>query len=96
MANALYTLTIAGSIEPGRIESVFKAPNIDWFRINSAIWFVSTDLSARQIHELIKPIAGDANFVIMKSDPSDRYGWASKKFWEWLAERHPKRTRRAI
>lgn len=58
----------------------------DWCHPLYPIWFVKTELTANQIYEKIKPLLRDKDrvFIMNIIETSDRQGYLSKNFWNWL------------
>jgi hypothetical protein len=58
---------------------------LDWFRCNRNMWVVYTTRNAQAWYERLGAFAKpDGQLFVSRLDLSDRQGWMSKKFWEWL------------
>lgn len=59
----------------------------DWFRLSSTAWIVVSDLDAARWSARLRPLVQDGgNLFICKLDATDRKGWMSRKFWDWMSE----------
>ena len=68
-------------------KQILKTMNLalDWFRLSSNDWVVYTTSDAKTWNERLLPIVkGGGNVFICRLDVTDRQGWVSKQFWEWL------------
>jgi hypothetical protein len=64
---------------------------IDWFRYASNCWIVWTSSPADKWYERLKPHISDAdNMFIVGINLSERQGWMSQAFWDWINEDRPK------
>ena len=60
---------------------------LDWYRYVPNCWIIWTARSATHWYERLKPYLSDGDHVfIVRLDISERQGWLSKSFWEWLRE----------
>ena len=60
----------------------------DWYRVNSRLWLLHTTSSAEKWHRRLKPlIDDDGKLFICKLDVTDRQGWMSNDFWDWIRRR---------
>ena len=57
-----------------------------WHHLPSA-FLLRSELDANTISLKLKPLVGEANFLIMAVDPSDSDGWLPKRSWEWIRKR---------
>ena len=67
---------------------------VDWFRITAQNWVVYTTSDAEKWQARLRPFVDPGGrLFICKLDVSDRQGWMSPKFWEWLKKdrRHGKK-----
>ena len=87
--NSLYQIYIAPSpgIERKDIEEKMDLA-IDHFRCSSRCWIVYTASNARRWYIRLKPLVeSGGQLFICKLDISDRQGWMSKRFWDWLQDK---------
>jgi len=60
---------------------------LDWFRYNNYCWILWTSSPPQKWYERIKPLLARGDHVfIVALDISERQGWMSKSFWEWLKQ----------
>lgn len=60
---------------------------LDWFRLDINYWIVySTSDIDKWMARLEKLVEPEGSLFICKMDITDRNGWMTKKFWEWLKE----------
>jgi hypothetical protein len=58
---------------------------LDWFRIDPKTWIVYTTSTANKWQERLRPmVEPGGHLFICKLDISDRQGWMTPAFWEWL------------
>jgi hypothetical protein len=70
---------------------------IDWYRITSRYWIVyTTSDSEKWYGRLKKFVTSSGNLFICGLDTTERQGWMSKDFWDWLREREGSRTPRRV
>ena len=60
---------------------------LDWYRIKSDLWIVYSTSDPEKWYERLAPLVKDeGSLFICQIKESNRQGWMSKKFWEWLKE----------
>ena len=68
-----------------------------WYRVDAVnTWFICTTESAETWATRLRPLAGaDGRVIVCRVDPSDRQGWMTQDFWDWLAKHsaHQSETR---
>ena len=58
---------------------------LDWFRLDKNCWIVySTSEIDKWMARLKKLVEPEGSLFICKMDITDRNGWMTKEFWEWL------------
>lgn len=58
---------------------------LDWYRLNEKIWIVYSSSDPEKWYErLQKFVENSGSLFICQLEESNRQGWMSKKFWEWL------------
>ena len=58
---------------------------VDWYKYSGYCWVLKTTSDAAKWQTRLKPLVEpDGTLLIFKLDPSQRQGWLSKEFWEWL------------
>lgn len=58
---------------------------LDWFKYASNCWIVWTTSDAEKWYERLRPlIKDDDSLFIVAIDVSERQGWMSRRFWDWL------------
>lgn len=58
---------------------------VDWFRYGDSNWIVYTTSDAKKWYSRLQPFAEPGGHVLIcKLDLSDRWGFMTKKLWEWL------------
>ena len=66
---------------------------IDWFQVSEYCFVLQTRLSAARwsarLQKLCKP---EGELLVAKMDPDDNHGWMPQQFWDWLAQRVPRRA----
>lgn len=69
----------------------------DWYRITSRYWIVYTTSDSEKWYSRLKKFAlGSGNLFICKLDISERQGWMSSNFWDWLREREGSQDRERV
>lgn len=60
----------------------------DWFRFSDKCWVVYTTSDAAKWYKRLSKVvkSRDGRLLIFKLDPSDRQGWITEAFWEWMRE----------
>lgn len=61
----------------------------DWYRIGESIWVLYTTGDAEKWNARLSPLVkgeDDGSLFVCKLDVSDRQGWMTKDFWQWLRE----------
>jgi hypothetical protein len=58
-----------------------------WWNYLPATFLLRSDLDAGAISAKLKPLVGDANFLVMAVDLADSDGWLPKRSWEWIKKR---------
>ena len=86
MALKFFHLTVQwkGAIEVELLESAFQEPVHDWYRMNAYSWYLAFEQSPQELSNLIKSALGNRNFVLVKLDLKERYGWAPNPMWKWI------------
>lgn len=58
---------------------------LDWFRYDPKNWVVYTTSNASKWQERLRPFVDPGGHLfIVRLDVSDRQGWMTRKFWDWL------------
>lgn len=58
---------------------------IDWFRYDDQNWIVYTPSDANKWHSRLRLLVRPNGLLfICRLDTSDRQGWMTKDFWEWM------------
>ncbi|MDE0581547.1 hypothetical protein ON064_00595 [Planococcus sp. A6] len=52
-----------------------------------SIWFVDTNLSAKEIYNVVYPVMDKNDNVFITKVTSGYYGKASTELWDWLAKK---------
>lgn len=52
-----------------------------------SIWFVDTNLSSKEIHEVIRPSMDKGDTVFITKVNSGYHGHANKDLWTWLTSK---------
>ena len=59
----------------------------DWYRITSRYWIVYTTSDAEKWYGRLKKfVANSGNLLICRLDVTERQGWMSGDFWDWLRQ----------
>jgi hypothetical protein len=63
--------------------------HLDWFRyyafLKVGVYIVYSDSEARDLVHRLSPFAKpEGSVFVCKLDVTNRQGWMSKQFWEWL------------
>ena len=75
---------VDGQSRRDKLEPIFNKA-LDWFRYTPTSWILWTSRSAEHWYERVRPLLSDDDTVfIVKLDISERQGWVSKRFWDWL------------
>lgn len=56
----------------------------DWYRIKTGLWVLYTGKNAKTWSERIRNCIDNKTCFIARLDLSDRQGWMSGDFWEWI------------
>jgi hypothetical protein len=60
---------------------------LDWIRFAPNCWIVWSNNSAETLYKRIKPLLSEKDHVfVVALDISERQGWMSKSFWDWLKQ----------
>jgi hypothetical protein len=95
MAAAFYNVYISPREGVTR-EDVQKQMNlaVDWFRYDPKNYVIYTTSDAAKWQARLKPLVeGGGHLFIVKIDPRDRQGWMSRKFWDWLKQDRPTKSK---
>ena len=58
----------------------------DWYKINDKLWVLYTTSDANKLYGRLEEfVKDDGNLFISRLDVSDRQGWMSNEFWEWMS-----------
>jgi hypothetical protein len=61
------------------------APVGDWIRLNKFTWFISTTYSSKEVYEMLRQVLTSVSqILVVKIDPTDRFGWAPQWVWDWI------------
>jgi hypothetical protein len=66
---------------------------IDWFRINPRVWIVYSTSDSEKWYQRLRKLAGESgSLFICKLDISDRQGWITSGFWDWIRKQEKRRS----
>jgi len=73
----------------------------DWVRFDSHTWFLSAECSTQDIYDKLKASLAsvgpfDDLLLVIKLDPSERFGWAPQWIWDWLDGQRQDPPRKAV
>jgi hypothetical protein len=97
MAEASFYLIYIERDASGSLEDVKAVIDraLDWYRLNSRVWIVYTTSDAERWYGRLKPlVTNKGNVFICRLDISERQGWISSEFWNWLHGIEDKRKER--
>lgn len=58
---------------------------VDWYKYADYCWVVKTTSDVAKWQTRLKPLVDpDGSLLILTINPSERQGWISKSFWNWL------------
>lgn len=67
--------------------------SLDWYRIDEQTWFVYSTSTAEKLYARFEPTVKDGgNIFICQLDTSNKQGWMSKNFWEWINKDRSKKA----
>ncbi len=70
---------------------------LDWYRITSQYWIVyTTSDSEKWYSRLSRFVANSGKLFICRLDLSERQGWMSREFWDWMREREGSAAARGV
>lgn len=59
---------------------------LDWYKYAENCWIVETTSDANKWQLRLRPLAEpEGSLLIFKLDRTDRQGWMTKDFWDWLS-----------
>lgn len=56
----------------------------NWWHYIDNTWLISTDKTAKEIWEILKPHVDDDVNLLVAEMGRDRQGWLPKKAWDWI------------
>jgi hypothetical protein len=71
-------------------EEITEALNLadDWYRLGPGLWVIVTSENARTWSVRLRPFVEEGgSLFICRLRGSDRGGWQSQKFWNWMRRR---------
>ncbi|MGB8278638.1 MAG: hypothetical protein WCF20_12000 [Methylovirgula sp.] len=92
MASGNFYMIYINRSEASSYEDVKKKMDLsrDWYRVTERLWILyTTSDSEKWYARLNRLVKDDGSLLICKLDMSDRQGWMSEKFWEWLRKHEP-------
>jgi hypothetical protein len=61
---------------------------VDWYKYAENCWIVETTSDASKWQLRLRPLAEpDGSLLIFKLDHTERQGWMTTKFWDWLKDK---------
>ena len=58
---------------------------LDWYRLNEKLWIVYSSSDPDKWYGRLQKLVEDSgSLFICQLEESNRQGWMSKEFWEWL------------
>jgi hypothetical protein len=83
----LYQVTIRWIKTEAKPETI--SPGFDqvgnWARLNVYSWFVWSNLTAEQIHQILRRyLQTEDSVAVFSVNPGNKAGWAPAWFWEWI------------
>ncbi|MBS1041463.1 hypothetical protein JK203_11500 [Gluconobacter cerinus] len=88
-----YVVHIASeNLSDSELSNVEKKFNLayDWFRVDSGFYILySSKNSSTWYTRIGKLFETKPNMFFCRLDISDRQGWMTKSFWEWIKEKKP-------
>lgn len=64
--------------------AAIKAISGDFQHPLESTWFVSTDMTCKQVYENLRGYINDSDHLFVMRMTNDYYGWVSKNIGEWL------------
>lgn len=56
-----------------------------WWHFLDSTWIVQSSFTSQQIYNQLAPhLLKDDNILIIKIDPTDKYGWLPQGGWTWF------------
>ena len=86
MSNKLYHVGIRWSSDSNSdaLEKLLDTLD-DWYRLNAWNYYIWTDKSSLQIHQLIDPVLGEKDYdLIFEINSRNRNGAVPQATWDWL------------
>ena len=85
----LYQITLMPNSDTKDLSIRRKMDEADeWFRFGGYYWIILTDKDADfWANELVGFCQPDGTLFICRLDATDRQGWMTKQFWDWLGKR---------
>ena len=62
---------------------------LDWYKYAENCWVVETTSDAGKWQARLKPLVEPSgSLLILKIDSTERQGWMTKKFWDWIKQKN--------
>jgi hypothetical protein len=90
MAAGKFYIVYINRLEETPYEDLKKKMDLalNWYRVTERVWVLYTSSDAEKWYARLSTLVkDDGNLFICKLDTSDRQGWMSERFWEWMRKR---------
>ena len=89
MSERSYLIALGPSADVAAIKDYIKLDDgfSHWWNHLPGVFMVTSGLTADEITEKIRPLTGDARFLVVRVDLNDTEGWLPQKSWQWIKHR---------
>lgn len=82
-----YDLNKTGQNYESLYEAIKKASSNDvWMHYLDSTWIIKSDLSSKQIYDILKPSVDDNDLFLIIKVTNDYYGWLPDGAWDYLSK----------
>ena len=58
-----------------------------WWSYLPSVFLVTSDLTANEITDRLRPVTGEASFLVSRVNLDDTEGWLPSRSWRWIKNR---------
>jgi len=86
MASSKFHIVYISRLRNVSYEDVEKKMDLarSWYRITESIWVLYTTSDAEKWNARLSPLVKDEGSLFICKLDTDRQGWMSPKFWDWM------------